>query len=332
MSHIKKSNDSSAKKAIKEQIVEKLINRYTKNIAITFHVAPDGDAIGSAVALALALEKLDKKVSIITPGHSKMFAPLFKKLTVLKNTRHVYDMTILLDCSQRERTIDWIDELSKYMIVIDHHIDGEKFGNLYLYENKASTSMIIYDILKMMRVTITSEIATALYLGIFGDTSGFSNLNMVANVHHTAAALLGKGVDLKLVNQIYRMKSIDTLKLISKVFAHIVYDKEYRIVYGVLTIDDMKEFNVTYDVTEHLMNELKNVNNADVAFLFIESRNCTRIKARSLEPIHVNEIMKYFNGGGHHYAAGASISSVNIYGVIDSVIEKTKLYIKAKRS
>jgi len=91
--------------------------------------------------------------------------------------------------------------------------------------------------------------------------------------------------------------------------------------------EDLKKYNVTYDVVEYLMEELKNIQEADVAFLFIESNNNTKIKARSRGNIFVNEIMSYFGGNGFPHAAGAVIASNNIYQIVDNIISCTKKYI-----
>ena len=123
-------------------------------------------------------------------------------------------MDICIDCSNRRRTINYIDDLSKYLIVIDHHTDSKPIGNLYLCESRASTSIIIYDILNIMNINIDKKIATALYLGIAGDTSWFSNFNMSAEVHLIAGKLLQYGADLSIINGIYKTKPIGMLKLV----------------------------------------------------------------------------------------------------------------------
>lgn len=312
---------------VKQQIISKLTNKYINNIAITFHNAPDGDAIGSAVGLALALQNMGKTVIVFTNGFSDLFTPIMKHVNCRKRMRGTFDLTILLDCSNRRRTINYIDDLSKYLIVVDHHMDSKPIGNLYLCENKASTSIIIYDILKQMDVYIDKKIATALYLGIVGDTAWFSNFNMSAEVHLIAGKLLQYGADLNIINDIYKTKSIGMLKLIADIFSQIVICKEYKIAYAVLMLEDLNKYNLKYDVSEYLINEIKNIRDIDVAFLFIESKVDTRIKARSKNNIYVNKIMEYFDGGGHRYAAGAVVDSLNIYYIVDTVVSQTKSYI-----
>ena len=152
------------------------MNKHIKNIAITTHLSPDADAMGSVIALALALQTLNKNIDIIIPSYSSIFNLLTKNINIIKNTKKVYDLCILVDCSSYERTIN-LNNISNFLIVIDHHNNKTLIGNLYYNVSLASTTMIIFEFLIDSNINITPEIATALYLGIFGDTSGFSNSN-----------------------------------------------------------------------------------------------------------------------------------------------------------
>ena len=312
---------------VKQKIINALTDKQNKNIAITFHFSPDADAIGSAVALALALQTLDKQVDIITPSYSSIFNPILKNINIFKAVKKYYDLCILVDCSTRERTIN-LDTISKLLIVIDHHYNSnELIGNYYYNIPWPANTMIIFDLLLNMNIIITPQIATALYLGIFGDTAGFTNSNTNSLALYYASLLLEKHANINLINRICKIKSLAMLKLINEAFTHIIHDSQYNIVYLVLMKEDLKKYNVTYDVVEYLMEELKNIAEADVAFLFIESTYNTKIKARSRGNIFVNEIMAHFEGNGFPHAAGAVIASTNIYQIVDNVILCTKNYI-----
>lgn len=154
---------------IKQKIINIFNNKQIKNIAITFHFSPDADAIGSAVALALALQTLNKQVDIIAPSHSSIFNLILKNVNIIKTAKKYYDLCILVDCSTRNRTIN-LDNISKLLIVIDHHNNNESIGNYYYNISWPANTMIIFDFLSEMNINITPQIATALYLGIFGDT------------------------------------------------------------------------------------------------------------------------------------------------------------------
>lgn len=321
------NNRKKVNNKIKQKIIGLINNKLIKNIAITFHYAPDGDAIGSAVALALALESsLNKSVDIITRSYSSIFTPIIQNVNIVKHVKKKYDLCILLDCSSRERTIN-LDEVSKLLVVIDHHVNNTPIGNYYWCENKAATAMLIFDLLKRMRICLTEEIATALYLGLYTDTSGFTNSNMLPSVHYQASVLLSQGANLNIINQICKEKKLSTFKLLSDIFNKIIYDSQYKIVYLVLMKEDLDKYHVAYDITEYLMEELKFIQEAELAFLFIESNNNTKIKARSKGNFRVDTIMAYFNGNGFPFAAGAVISSTNIYMIAMNVIARAKQYL-----
>ena len=313
---------------IKCRIIDKLTDKYITNIAITFHIAPDGDAIGSAVALALALRSLGKKVDILSTSYSSLFSPILHNVSIFRKTRKTYDLCILVDCSSRYRTIENIDDISKNLIVIDHHLRCKPIGNLYLCEDQVATAMIIYDIIHRMNIPITNQMATALYLGIFTDTNGLTTLNVNQRVFEVITKLSNK-IDFKMINKICNIKSLATLKLLSIIFSRIIYDAEYRILYVTLMKEDLDNYKLTYDVVNLVMDELKDIDEAEIVFLFIESRNNTKIKARSKGNIAVNSIMNNFQGGGHKYSAGAVVESINIYQVVNDVIDYTKEYITA---
>lgn len=322
-----KNTHNKPDQLIKQQIINKLTNKYIHNIAIVTHLSPDGDAIGSCVALALALESLNKKVDVIVPKQSNNFNLLTKHINLVKHSYKTYDLTILLDCSSLDRTIIQLEELSKYLIVIDHHVDNNPLGNLYWCENVAATTMIIYQLLIDMNVYISPVIATALYAGIIGDTAYFTNNNITAQAYHVAAELISKGADLSIINQIFLIKQFDIAKLTYSIINNAILNSKYQIIYAAVLKEDLDKYHLSYNVVDHIMKELKNIKEAKIAFLFIESTNDTKVKVRSRQYDFMNKIMQHFNGGGHKYAAGASIDSIDIYNVIDTVITHTINYI-----
>lgn len=319
-------NEAKNQFSIKQRIINYITNKYINNIAIVTHLSPDGDAIGSSVALALALESIHKKVDVIIPAQSTNFNILTKEVNIVHKPCKLYDLTILVDCSTLERTIYGLEEISKFLIVIDHHIDSAPLGNLYLCEDVAATAMIIYQLLLDMNIIITSEIATALYAGIVSDTSYFANNNVTPEVHIITADLLTKGANLKIINNIFLLKQFKVSKLINDLITNAVLNRDYHIVYTILLQEDLEKYNLSYDILGYIMTELKNIKEAEIAFLFIESKYDTKIKVRS-RSFEVNKIMQYFDGGGHKYAAGASINSVDVYRIADSVVSQTIAYI-----
>lgn len=308
-----------------KQIIKKLNGKYVKHVAITFHNSPDGDAIGSAVALTLALRKIGKDVDIVCDKMSHIYDALLKeyKINIVHHVRKYYNLMILLDCSDRQRTVDCIDGIADYMIVIDHHAGCKPIGNIYYYLNEPATAVILYGLIDNF-TNIDADIATALYLGIVSDTCNFTTDNVSANTHDIASKLIVYGADIKKANDIYNMKHLSLLRLVGKTFSHIVFDNDYKILYLVLMHDEIESVNATYDDASALIDILKNTVESDVTFLIMESGSNTKIKARSNGNVDVANILTYFDGGGHKNAAGACVNSPNVYGIAESIVEYTK--------
>ena len=138
---------------IRKLIVKKLSQKNVRTVAIAMHNSPDGDAIGSAVALEKSLLKLGKKVDIIMQNKiSSSYAKIIGENRVNKlytpHENKVYDVVILVDCADPDRTVDGICDMGRFLICIDHHYGCPAFGDLYLYERAASAGMIVYKIVK----------------------------------------------------------------------------------------------------------------------------------------------------------------------------------------
>lgn len=315
---------------LRKQIIKKLTQKNVKTVGIAMHNSPDGDAIGSAVALEKSLLKIGKKVDIIiqskiSSSYSKIIGEHRVNKIMIPPVGKTYDVVILVDCADQERTVDDIFELSKFVIVIDHHYGCEPIGDIYLYERAASCGMIIYKIVKMIS-PIDQDIANALYLTIRSDTSSFKNNNTDTKAHEAAGDLLFQGANLQIINEIYDNKPISLLRLMGYTFAHIIFDRQYKIIYLIVGQDEIKKAQSTYEEASTLIDYLRGVDGAEIAFLFMEGNNNVRVKARS-KYTNVAEIMTNFEGGGHPNAAGALVWSDDIYSVAESVVRRAKEHI-----
>ena len=315
-----------------ESIQKKIMK--SKYIAIAVHNSPDGDAIGSAIALGLAISAVKRTAHIFIRHMPTSLQTLSnylldeeKHVSIQKYAQLNYDLTILLDCSERERTILDLDRLSNYLIVIDHHANHKMIGNIYYYEDQPACAMIVYKLIKNF-TKITPKIATAIYTGIFGDTSGFKNKNVNEYVHQISAELIKKGAEFNIIHQLYSMYHMSAVRLLGKVLNHLVFDEKYRIIYAVASRDEIMFARATYEEASTIIDYIKNIYEADIAILFIESANAIWIRARtSTDDINVAEILKDFNGGGHQKAAGAQINSINLYGIIEEVLYAARNYL-----
>ena len=312
------------------QIINKINDKNVRNIAIISHSGPDGDSICSQQALMLTLKKLGKKVDVviqnpISKGYSKIIGEDKVEKIIIPSKYKMYDLVFLLDCSEYSRTLNGIDKMGKCLIVIDHHYGMKPIGNIYLYEKACSTGAILYKIIRRL-VPITEEIATCLYLTIRSDTGSFKNNNTDVRSHEIAADLLSRGADIQLINEIYESRTMSFLKLLGKTLKNVKYDLNYKYIYLTITVDDVQDSDSSYEEASILIDYIRNIEDMDISFLFIEGYNNIRIKARS-KKTNVNEILLNFNGGGHANAAGALVYSNDLYRVIDGVINYTEEYI-----
>jgi phosphoesterase RecJ-like protein len=316
------------------QIISKLKDRKCRNVAIAMHNGPDGDSIGSAVALEKTLLKLGKNVDIILQNkistcYSKIIGENRVNKIFIPPLGKVYDVVVLLDCSDINRTVDNIRKMAKFMIAIDHHYGSKPIGNIYYYEKAASTGIILHKIIKRM-IPIDQEIANALYLTIRSDTCSFKNSNTDIKAHETAGELLLRGADIHLMNEIYENKSLSLIRLLGNTLGDVYYDSQYKITYLIVRMEQIKKSNSNYEEASMLIDYIRGVNGAEITLLFIEGYDSVKIKARS-KYTNVSEILSYFSGGGHPTAAGATVYGDDIYRVVESTLYQTKEYINNKQ-
>ena len=318
---------------IYDEIVNLLIDENNCNIGIAMHDSPDGDCVGSAIALEESLLQIGKNVTIICHNKvSSIYKDIFginrvDKITITDDS--YFDIIVLLDCCDVNRTVSGIESMCDNLIIIDHHDNCEPFGDIYLYEKSPSTGVILYNIIKKF-AKITPEIATALYLTIRSDTGCFKNNNTSSIAHKTAGKLISHGADIQLINKIYDGKSLSFLKLMGNSFNEIIFERDYGIIYLIINYRSIRMSGSTYKEASNLIDLIKNVDGSDVAYLFLINKDKTIVKGRSSDNVDIAKIMTKFDGGGHKNAAGAIMSGSNHYDNIDRVIRATKECIDDK--
>jgi len=318
---------------------------FPRDIVIFSHRNPDGDAIGSSMALKLYLEKSGHTARIIFPSEFPSiytFLPKTDDIIIfdyekkkVENIIKKTEVIFFLDFSGLDR-IDKMGELVQYSnavkIHIDHHIDPEPFADYVLSDTKSSsTSELIYDFFEYLDNNKNNDknIATCLMTGIITDTGSFK-YSTTSKTFMTVSKLLEYGIDLnELQNKIYNSLSEKQVKLIG--FAlnkrmELIPEYHAGIIY--LTKQDYKDFEIQRGDTEGLVNYLLMIKNVKIAALITEQPTIVKISLRSKGDISVQEIARdNFKGGGHKNAAGG-----HAYAKLDSVIKKFKsilpFYIK----
>jgi phosphoesterase RecJ-like protein len=280
------------------------------SILVVSHVRPDGDAIGSLLALGLALQQAGKTVQmVLTDGVPASFRHLPGSEQVRKEPQGEVDLFITVDCADFKRTGKQFESFRKPEINIDHHITNEHFGQINLIEAEAvATAAILTDHLPAWGLTITASVAAALVTGIVTDTLGFHTSNTTPAALRQTALLMETGID---------MPDLYSRALLRHSYAGARYwgaglsslKTEDGIVYGTLTMADRKAAGYGGNDDADLINVISSIEDHSVGMIFVEQlNNHVKISWRALQPgIDVSKVAKQFDGGGHAAAAGADI-------------------------
>lgn len=294
--------------------IAKVIKEH-EQFAITSHLGPEGDSIGSQLALCLILEHLNKEAVIVNrdpPPQNLRFLPRADKiikpseLKELKSSLHIW---FVVDCGDITRVGEEIHHLLKsaFIISIDHHLSNPGFGHINYIKPVASTCQLIYEFARYLGVPISKEFADCVYTGIVADTDSFRNANVSPEVLNTAAELLGYGADPRRISiQLYESRGWSELQLLSYVLAHAkLLD---GIIWSAIPKEVFAQTNTSVNETERIVEELRAVDGIAVAVLFKELENGrVKVSFRSKDKFNVDGIARAFGGGGHEKAAGCLI-------------------------
>ena len=295
-----------------------------QNVVITTHVNPDGDAIGSSVALLNFLIKMGHDVSVIVPNDYPDFLKWMKNDELIINYSNSKNesqekiknasLIFCLDFNNLNRINeigDYISESKAKKVLIDHHLDPSDFYDFKIHDVKASaTAELVYNFLiELDSNAVDKDISEALYTGILTDTGSFK-FSMSPKVHKIVSDLMIRGVDIGFINnKIYDSNSLDKLKLIGYALSEkLEVISNGNVAYIVLSRKDLKDHNFKKGDTEGLVNYALSISNVNMAVLIIETKERIKFSFRSIGQFSVNEFAKkYFNGGGHKNAAGGSL-------------------------
>jgi phosphoesterase RecJ-like protein len=299
------------------KILQQIIAAIKKNTTffIAGHQKPDGDTVGSAVALQSLLQRLGKKAYIYTseplPGYLT-FLPGSKKIHPQKKVARRFDCAIILECVNFERMGDIIaPEQADFVINIDHHAHFNYFGNINFVNPKASSSAEqIFYLFKALKMPLTKYEADALYVGLVTDTGKFQQANTTPAALTMAAALLEAGVvPTKMFDKLYATQSLSSLKLLGCALESLKLSAAGKIASLTITRSVYARTGSDVSETEGIINYAMMIPGVCVGILFRETETPGVVKAsfRSRGIVDVNKVSNHFGGGGHKNAAGCSI-------------------------
>ena len=292
-------------------------------ILITTHYNPDGDALGSSLAMGLYLEKKGFNVNVLVPNEYPGFLawmPGSKQMVVYSREKErsdalleSADIIFCLDYNAFHRVNLFADELEKskaIKVLIDHHLQPEpQFDYMFSVVDTSSTAELVYDLICALgdNALIDRKMADCLYVGIMTDTGSFSFANNYPHTYEVVADLVRKGVDAAHVHRlVYDTYPEHRMRLLGYCLSErLTVLKEYASAYIFLTTEDMKNFKVKPGDTEGIVNYALSIKGISFAALFSEKDDRIRISFRSKGSFSVNEFARnHYEGGGHRNAAG----------------------------
>ena len=294
-----------------QRITDAILAR--QRFVLSSHARPDGDSIGSQLALAYALRALGKDVIAVNkdaaPGPLMAF-PGVPDIVIAEQVEEAFDAAIILECGDLDRTgVKGLDR--SFVINIDHHPGNSGYGNLTWFDPQAAAcGEMVFDLVRALGVPLTREIATHVYLAILTDTGSFHYSSISPRTFDICRETLEAGVDPVLVaRNVYDSNNMGRLKLFGAVLSAMQIDRSGRIAIVYLDHKMAREAGGTYEDTEGLINLPLTVKEIEAVVFFkqIEGDDY-RVSMRSKGDIDIGLVAKEFGGGGHKNAAGCTVS------------------------
>jgi phosphoesterase RecJ-like protein len=288
--------------------------REHKTFCVLEHKKPDGDCIGSGLAMALALTKIGKRAVLVSEDpHPTVYAFLPGRHL---HTRAVYlepgdfspEVAIFIDCTGEDRAGKAANlVMGRTWINIDHHISNSDFGDLNLVDpNVSAAGELVYEVIRELGVEITPDIATCLYVSIATDTGGFRYQNTTSDTHRLAAELLDKGVKSWTVSEmVFECRSLSSILLLGKALSAIKLLFDGKVALIAITQEMLRSCGATMEDIEGIINYPRSVSGVEVALVFKETEDGVHVSFRSKALVDVSAIAVSLGGGGHPRAAGA---------------------------
>lgn len=292
--------------------------RGARSVVVGAHLNPDGDAIGSILALTLALRSLgidaNPTLAEDRDGPSTYaFMPCFDRFRPASSLE-VPDVFIALDVPTFARlgVAEPLARAAGSLVVIDHHPDNHRFGSVNVVDAAAAaTGSLIWRMLPGLGVAPTPEIASNCYVALMTDTGRFSYSNTTPAALHAAAAMIEAGADpARLYRKVYESRTAESLALLGRTLSRITLANGGRVVYSWIIQEDLDETGAKPEETENLVDAVRQTGRVDAVAFFKAGSDGVKVSLRAKCPtLDVSAVAHAFGGGGHTAAAGATISA-----------------------
>jgi phosphoesterase RecJ-like protein len=304
------------------------------NFLITSHINPDGDSIGSQLALRRTFSLLGKK-SVIVNTHPvpRIYRFLPGSADILVRQRHSlrpYSALFVLDCGHPSRASGFLDRQRDLTVVnFDHHATNTGYGDLnWVVRTASSTCELIFDLALKTGVSIDSDLATCLYAGILTDTGSFRYSSTTPRSMSIASRLMRYGIDPHVIAEnIYENSEFSSLRLLGRILARMGKTVDGSISWVSLSHAELSSLSNVSE-TEEFVNYARSLNTARLAIGLKEIRpGQVRVSFRSKGNVDVSELAARYGGGGHRNAAGCSLTG-SLRKVQKRLVADARLYLK----
>jgi phosphoesterase RecJ-like protein len=293
------------------QIVDAV--RAQQRFVLSSHARPDGDSIGSQLAMAFTLQAMGKDALVVNadPAPPPLMAfPGVPDIRIGPTVEGEFDAAIIMECGDLQRT--GVSGLERFFVVnIDHHPGNTGYGQINWFDpGAAACGEMVFDLVRALDVPLTRTIATHIYLAILTDTGSFHYSSISPRTFDICRECLEAGVDPVLVaRNVYDSNNMGRLKLFGAVLGAMQIDQTGRIAIVYVDHEMARAAGGTYEDTEGLINLPLTVKEIEaVVFFKQEKGDRYRVSLRSKGNVDIGEIAKEYGGGGHKNASGCTVS------------------------
>jgi phosphoesterase RecJ-like protein len=313
------------------ELVERI--RHGQRFVIASHQRPDGDAIGSSMAMALALKALGKEAVVVTDAIPPVFLQPFPEVETIRITPEItdtFDAALIMECSELSRT--GVNGLDRSPVMnIDHHPGNQSYGAVnWVDESAAACGEMAFSLIEALGAPLTKDVATHIYLAVLTDTGSFHFSHLTPRTYEIAKRCVESGADPQWIARThYDSNSLARVRIFGAVMNGMVIVNEGRVALLSITRQTMQDLGGTNDDLEGLINFPLTVKDIEaVGFLKESGDNEWRVSLRSKGTVDVGAIARWQGGGGHTNAAGCSAR-----GPLDDVLKQyTQLLSEAARN
>ena len=282
-------------------------------VALACHVAPDGDALGSMLALHHVL-RAGGRDSIAAFAGTQVTGPHYRELPGLELLSSPLDypaepeVMVTLDCGSMGRLGDLAvnAKAAKELVVVDHHLSNTRYGSIHLVDPRAAASAVVVTrLIDHLGLPLNRDAAVCLYTGLVCDTGRFQYENTTTEAFDLARRLLEFDVPVARLNRmLFEEHRLAYLRLVGEVLSRAEMVAEKSFIWAAVTEGDLTKYDVTLEETEGLIDFLRQAKEAEVSCVLKEADGHVRVSLRSLGHVDVSAVAALFGGGGHRYAAG----------------------------